>query len=305
MIPQSANLNAKAASTPLPFAITKPLTALSLTDESKAEVLAFLKEPTVHNVVMSGLIRDNGIESELNRGCFYGCHDEAKSLEGVALIGHAMFIEARGNRAIHAFAQIARELRDSHMIMGDPRTIEDFWSCYSLGGQAPRRLCREIMFALNQSPANVDPVRDLRPANIGDLPHILTVHAAMAFEESGVNPLQVDPNGFQRRCLRRIEQGRVWVCVEGGQLIFKSDIISETPDAIYLEGVYVCPEARHQGYGSRCISEMCRRLLRQTKSISVLVNQERPAAQRFFQTIGFIPSGWYDTIYLQTQPELP
>jgi predicted GNAT family acetyltransferase len=122
----------------------------------------------------------------------------------------------------------------------------------------------------------------------------------MAYEESGIDPSQADPTGFRVRCLRRIERGRIWVWIEGGKLVFKADIIADTPDAIYLEGIYVCPEARRKGYGSRCVSELSHRLWRRTKSISVLVNRERPEAQRFFEMIGFISSGLYDTVYLQT-----
>src|SRR5256714_2703737 len=299
MTPDPTILNAKAVSTTLPFAATRRFTTLPLKAERETEVLNFLKGPSVHNVVMSGFIRDNGIESELHRGCFYGCRNNAGSLEGVALIGHGMFIEARSNGAISEFARVAQDFKDAHMIMADPKTIEQFRKVYSFGGQPPR-LCREIAFALNHSPADLEPVSTLRLATIKDLPKVLPVHAAMAYEESGIDPSQADPDGFRRRCQRRIEQRRVWVWIERGELVFKADIIADTPDAIYLEGVYVCPEARRKGYGSRCVSELSRRLLQRTKSTSVLVNQERHEAQRFFETIGFISSGLYDTIYLQT-----
>src|SRR5437870_11005012 len=44
---------------------------------------------------------------------------------------------------------------------------------------------------------------NLRPANLGDLSLIVPAHAAMAREESGVDPLQVDREGFRSRCRRR------------------------------------------------------------------------------------------------------
>jgi predicted GNAT family acetyltransferase len=36
----------------------------------------------------------------------------------------------------------------------------------------------------------------------------------------------------------------VWVIVKDQRLIFKADIQAETPEVIYLEGVYVSPKAR-------------------------------------------------------------
>ena len=97
----------------------------------------------------------------------------------------------------------------------------------------------------------------------------------MAFEESGVNPLLVDPVGFRQRCRRRIEERRTWVLVEQDELIFKADVISDTPEVVYLEGIYVHPEHRRQGYGSECLAQLTRTLLDHTRSVIVLVDQER------------------------------
>ncbi|MBK6724934.1 MAG: hypothetical protein IPG58_17215 [Acidobacteria bacterium] len=55
-----------------------------LTTDNTAEVQAFLSIRPVHTVVMSSFIVDNGIESELNRGRFYGYRNEVGTLEGVA-----------------------------------------------------------------------------------------------------------------------------------------------------------------------------------------------------------------------------
>ena len=94
--------------------------------------------------------------------------------------------------------------------------------------------------------------------------------------------------------------------VEQDQLIFKADIISDTPEVVYLEGVYVHPEYRRQGLGSKCLTQLTRGLLNQTRAISLLVNQERRQAQEFFKKLGFVSRGLYDTIFLRarTQTEL-
>src|SRR5438270_375787 len=67
-----------------PSFLVHPLTE----SHSEAEVLAFLAERPVQTVVMSGLVRDNGLESPFNRGTFYACRDASARLEGVALIEH-------------------------------------------------------------------------------------------------------------------------------------------------------------------------------------------------------------------------
>jgi len=59
-----------------------------------------LAERPLHTVCIAGFIRDNGLESPLNRGRFYACRNSEGLLEGVALIGHATLIEARTTRAM-------------------------------------------------------------------------------------------------------------------------------------------------------------------------------------------------------------
>jgi len=280
------------------FTITKALTTQQLTKQNQAEVLEFLRERPLQTAVMSGLITDNGIKSKLNRGSFYGCRNPAGRLQGVALIGHAIFIEARGDDALEELARTARDFGRSHMIMGEQKMIERFWASYAEGGQQLRHLCRETLLELDRSPQNFAAVPELRPAGPDDLPLVVPVHAAMAMEESGVNPLDKDPEGFRMRCWRRIAQGRAWALIEDGQLVFKADIIVDTPEVIYVEGVYVHPDRRGQGIGSRCLAQLSSHLLQHTRSVSLLVNEQRPAARRFFQKLGFVSRGRFDTIFL-------
>jgi len=301
MTPQFPKLNEPRAGVGPSLCMARSLFAHELIEENKAEVLRFLAERPLHTVVMSGFVRDNGIESWLNRGTFYGCRDDLGNLEGVALIGHAMFIDARSGEALGVFARLAQDVRSTHMIMGEQETIQRFWNYYSAGGQAPRLSCREVLFEQTSSVEPFAPVPNLGPASLDDLSLIVPVHAAMAYEESGVNPLNADPDGFRMRCARRIRQERAWVWVENGQLIFKADVISDTPDAIYLEGIYVNPNERGKGYGSRCMSQLVRSLLKRTKAIVLLVNEEHQVAQSFFQGIGFTRRGLYETIFLREQ----
>src|SRR5438045_6623164 len=99
------------------------ITAQTLTPAHTREVLAFLAARPLHTVNLTSLIRDNGLVSPANRGTFYGCRDEQGQLEGVALIGHATLIEAHTERALAAFARVARQCPVTHMIMGEQESV--------------------------------------------------------------------------------------------------------------------------------------------------------------------------------------
>jgi predicted GNAT family acetyltransferase len=277
----------------------------TLQNEQEAEVLEFLSARPLHTVIMTGLILDNGLESPFNRGTFYACRNTAGRLEGVALIGHGIFVETRTENALKAFAELAQSYRGAHVLVGEHDRVERFWSYYSERGQALRLYCRELLYEQRWPVQAREPVPQLRQATQDDLLLVMPVQAALAYEESGVNPLDVDPQGFRLRCARRIGLGRVWVWVERGQLIFKADMMSETPEVTYIEGVWVDWQERGKGYGLRCMSQLGQTLLAQTRAITLLVNEQQRGAQIFFQKAGYKLRGYYDTIFLEKQkPEL-
>jgi ribosomal protein S18 acetylase RimI-like enzyme len=223
------------------------------------EVLRFLEARPLQTVFLRGFILDNGLDSQLNRGAFYGYRNGNGGLEGVALIGHATLFETRSLSAIRQFGYHARLHRNIHLIMGEQHSVHIFWNALVASSEA--------------------------------MPQ-------MALAESGVDPMQVDPVGFEDRCSRRIEMDRVWVSVENGTLTFKADILSETPDVTYVEGVYVDPGYRGNGYGLKCLTQMGASLCEDTRSLCLFVNANAHEAQQFYRRAGFSLGSVYTTIFL-------
>lgn len=264
------------------------------------EALEFLGARPLHTIIMSGMIRDNGCESELNRGAFHAFRDARGLLQGVALLGHLIVVEARTEEALAAFARRARSVGRAHLIIGESETVGRFWSVFDPAGRVRHALRREYLLELRRDPP--DPCREavpgLRPATPADLEHVAAAHAAMARGASGVDPLEVDREGFRARTLRRIERGRVWVWIEGGRLVFKADLVADTPEVVYLEGIYVHPRERGKGYGLRCLTQLGRALLARTSAVCLLVEAGNDAALALYRRAGYEPRGNYDTIFL-------
>jgi predicted GNAT family acetyltransferase len=271
-----------------------------LASEDKAEVLAFLASRPIHTVIMASMIRDNGLVSRLNRGTFYACYDRQGQLEGVALIGHVTMVETNNDAALAIFAGLAQQNHRAHVILGEQEKVERFSQLYSPGGQSTRLMHRELLLE-QRWPVAVKQAVNMRRATLADLDLLVPVHAQMAFDESGINPLSTDPTGFRQRIARRIEQGRVWVHTEQGQLIFKADVVSETPEAMYLEGIYVTAEERGKGLGPCYVSQLSRTLLQTTQAVCLLVNEEDHAARSCYNKAGYKQRAHYDTLYLQSQ----
>lgn len=281
----------------------RPVPSLSqvfeLNESDRSETLEFLSLRPVHTVVMSSWINDNGMASELNRGKFYGYRNSTGTLEGVALIGHSTLVEARTNEALEALAYVARSAETSiHLIWSNGDSAADFWRILHHGTKAPRLTCTEAMFEIS-FPFAVQPCEwQIRKAEMSELMQVAEAQAEVAFIECGVDPMIRDREGFLKRVARRIEQGRVFVVFDQGKLVFKADIIAETSDVIYLEGVYVSPEYRGKGVGSNCLSSLSLQLLERAEHICMLSNIEFKAAHRSFHKAGFKQTDTCTTLFV-------
>ena len=273
--------------------------AAPLRETEKVEALSFLAERPLHTVYVASLIRDNGVESPLNRGRLYGYRGSSGQLEGIALLGHATLIEARSECSLTAFARLAQQSSLPHLIRGEEEPIRKFWREYGTSGQTPSRVCRELLMEQVDAPAGKE-VTGLRQATFDDLETFVRVNAEMLLDEGGSDPLKRDAEGFRNRIAQRIACGRNWIWTEDGKLLFKADIIAETPQVIYLEGIYVEAAERGKGYGSMCLKQLGRTLLRRSGSICLTLNATKEKTKNFYSKAGFALRSYYDTIYLQT-----
>lgn len=272
---------------------------IELKNENTAEVLAFLSVRPVHTVVMTSFINDNGIESELNRGVYYGYRNAKGELEGVALIGHSTLVEARSDEALRALAFTARNAATPlHLVMSSGDAAEKFWNYLTDGLKAPRLTCTEALFEIAFPFAVRKTEHNLEKATMDWLIPVAEAQAEVAFVECGVDPMLNDREGFLKRVARRIEQGRVFVVTDGDKLVFKADIIAETDNTIYLEGIYVSPEYRGKGIGSDCLAALSLELMNRVSNICLLSNVEFKSAHKSFIKAGYRNTDHCTTLFV-------
>ena len=301
---QIQNLNKKTQTertSEILFFATEPFRskAAVLREANRDEVVEFLNARPVHTVVMTSLINDNGLENTLNRGEFYGYRDKDGKLEGVALIGHSTLLEARSEEALWAFAQAAKSSKiPVYLVMSSGNDAERFWQYFSDGLTEPRLSCTEFLFETAFPYLVRDCKWDIRLATRDELMPVAEAQAEVAVIESGACPIERDREGFLSRVERRIEQGRVFVVVEDGKLLFKADIIAETEDVIYLEGVYVAPEHRGKGIGSSCLSKLNLMLFERASNICLLSNVDHKGAHKSFEKAGLRHSSQCVTLFV-------
>jgi uncharacterized protein len=276
------------------------LTVAPLRAADEHEVLEFLKARPLHTVIMAGLMRDNGLESHFNRGQFLGCRNRRHKLVGVALIGYITQIETHDESVRAALSECVRGCSCVNMIIGETEKLAGLRAYFMQTDQVARVVEHELLAVPRQPLEVYAPIKGLRQATAADLELVAAAHDELAQIESGISPLEVDPEGFRLRTARRVAQGRVWVWIESGRLIFKADVVSDTPQANYLEGIYVSAAERGRGLGLRCLSQLSRRLLLNTEALCLLVDRQNQRARAFYRRVGFKLHSQYETIFLAT-----
>ncbi len=275
-----------------------PVAVEMLTSNERAKALAFLSERPIHTFGLTGLIRDNGWISPLNRGSFYVCHDSNGNIEGVALIGHNTLMEVRSDLAIEAFARLARACPHIYLMLAEESVMRRFWHHYCATERVGFEEKRYALLKQSWPTEAREPISGLRKARLEDLDLVARAHAQSGIEETGVNGLEQDPLGFPQRCALRIERGHTWVWINNGKLIFKVEILTDTPELIYLESMWIAPEERNKGYGLRCIAQLGREFLKRSSAICLLVQEQNKAAQLIYEQAGYKNIGYYRAIFI-------
>ena len=165
------------------------------------------------------------------------------------------------------------------MIIGDERAVGELWGAVESRFSSPREdRPGQPVYAIDEPPEPGE--TGLRAATTDDLERLLPTCAAAHEEELGVNPLKRDADAFRWRTRSQIADGRSWLWIEDGVILFKAEASAWTPDAVQVQQVWVDPEARGQGYGARGMRDLCRLLLSWTPTVTLFVRSENASRDR-------------------------
>jgi len=181
----------------------------------------------------------------------------------------------------------AREVARSapRMLIGETSAVSELWEAAGSRLPSPREdRPGQPVFVLTEPPEPGG--TGLRPATLDDFPILLPACAAAHEQELGIDPLRRDAEGFRWRTRSQIEEGRSWLWVEDGTILFKAEASAWTPSAVQLQQVWVDPLVRQSGFGARGLRDLCRLLLERVPAVCLFVRAENAPAIRLYETIG-------------------
>lgn len=195
-----------------------------------------------------------------------------------------------------AFAAIAPGARP-RMLIGEAHAVTELWEAARARLPRPREdRLHQPVYTLTERPAPGD--SGLRPATHDDLDLLVPVCAAAHRLELGVDPLVRDREGFRWRTQTQIEDGRSWLWIEDGAVLFKAEASAWTPSAVQVSQVWTDPEARGQGYAARGLRDLCRLLLETTPIVTLFVRTDNGPAIALYERIGMRKTLEYRSVLL-------
>jgi len=193
-----------------------------------------------------------------------------------------------------AFAELTAG-SGARMIIGDERAVSELWEAARAAMRAPREdRPGQPVFMIDRAPEPGD--SGLREATPDDFELLIPACAATHQGEIGVDPLRTDAAGFRRRTRQQIDDGRSWLWLEDGRILFKAEASAWTPYAVQLQQVWVDPEVRNQGYGQRGLRDLIRLLLESVPRVCLFVRADNPVAIRLYERVGMERVGSYRSL---------
>lgn len=245
----------------------------SLVEPTEKQIIRFCAEDPIERVFLEDVARRA-------LGRFIGVADGGR----LVALCHVGVNAVPSGRGCGAFArEVARVT--PRMLIGETRAVSELWE--EVRSRLPRpREDRpgQPVFVISEDPGPVE--TGLRPAGIRDLELLVPACAAAHEEELGIDPMRRDPEGFRWRTRSQIEEGRSWLWVEDGVILFKAEASAWTPSAVQLQQVWVDPAARRQGFGARGLRGLCHLLLERIPAVCLFVRADNAPAIRLYETVG-------------------
>lgn len=279
--------------------IIKEFATRELTEADYTSVIELLSEDAMRGVQLRSLIEDNGFDHPSNRGTYFG-YFENKSLVAIALLGTVTMIYARPSaeaNALRSFAQTMVEQNiNCNLTFGPVSQVEAFGKLLVEAGRTVKMVRRLDSYFCQKTQLPLTSLQ-MRRANQEEYEAVANAQIEMFVEATGSDPSKADPEGFRRRVSERIDRQRTWVKLHEGEVVFKTELQSVSPEVVYIEGVWTREDHRSEGIGTACLNELVARLLKNHLMVTLMVEAGEEAALQVYRQVGFEFAESYQALY--------
>jgi predicted GNAT family acetyltransferase len=222
-----------------------------------------------------------------------------RQLESVCWLGHNLIPVHASSAAVAAFAELASlNPRNCSSIVGRAEAVLDLWGRLAPAWGRPRDVRPNQPLLLATAPPAVPADPGVRLVREDEIDLLFPAAVSMYSEEVGISPL-ADGGGraYRERVGDLVRGHRAYARFDGGRVVFKAELAVVTRHTAQVQGVWVAPEWRGRGLGTRGMAAVVRDALRRVApTVTLYVNDYNHAARQVYQRCGFQQVGALATI---------
>jgi GNAT superfamily N-acetyltransferase len=183
------------------------------------------------------------------------------------------------------FRAIAEHLKPGFKlgsIVGDKTAVEPLEAALANGRPRLHYLHRLFWVGPDQLGPYLQP--GLRSANPADVPQLLPLAINAFCETLGAEPDSSDLGVLRQQIEQSVLEGRTYVLVLNGKLVFKADLAWKSSHGAEVSGVYTVPDHRHRGLATLALGQLSRQLLASLPRLILRCNEQ---ASRVARRVGY------------------
>lgn len=257
--------------------------------------LAVLDRDPVANAFVTARVLDSGLEPRGLGGEMWGWYYRSRLMSLCYAGANLVPVEA-GPAAVRAFAERAlAQGRRCSSIVGPAEAVRSLWSVLEpRWGPARALRVRQPLMETASVPEWIASDPAVRQVRRNEMELVMPACVAMFTEEVGISPLAAVDGGlaYQARVAETVGQGRCFMRIEDGRVVFKAEIGAVTPRVCQLQGVWTAPDRRGQGLATAGLAAVIRHALTEIAPVvSLYVNDFNTPALATYRRLGFTETG--------------
>jgi len=262
-----------------------------LSDKDREALLALLARDAEGTIYLRSLVHEFGVDPTGNaeHGRFLGGW-RRNELVSVLFFGNSRNITTLGEpEDLVEVLDRALEGPDyPRLFVGPARHAPNVRRAFARSGADPYLDREQIYYLLTPETLRTVPQVPVRPAREEDTEAVARAQAAMTEEDLKVPAGQIDMGRLREISKKRIDEGKVWVWMDGDTLLFKTEESARAPDGVLVGGVFTHPDHRGQGLATRGIAAWAGHLFAAgLERMTLHVNASNTPAIRAYERVGF------------------
>jgi len=272
---------------------TRGLHVSLLVDEDREALDRFLDTDRRGTLYLRSLVHEYGVSPTpvTGHGRFFGASRNGEIL-AVAFLGNSRNLTTWGPPA-EVGAVLDRAVANTEgprLFVGPVEHAGLIRGLFSRTGVMPALDRAQAYYVLTPETLAAFEPSPIRLAEPGDLDLVAPAHASMTEDDLKIPKSHLDMTRLREISRQRITQGKVWVVIENGTLIFKTEEAARSEDGILVGGVFTDPRFRGKGHATRALAAWAERLFADGLEVMTLhVNAANTPAVRAYERVGYRP----------------